>query len=157
MTGAHATHGRPRPQGAGLLWAAGAASATGGGPDVAPVCRRAPGACGHHGFSGVVLRSIRGARLHSLAIDLGQRVLAPQPRRATLDSPAQSAGQTGRGRGALRGLPVAQQKPVAQLHRTKMGPWEADRLLSADELEARVSAYYGCQREAPLVMPKKVA
>ena len=34
---------------------------------------------------------------------------------------------------------------------------EADRLLSADELEARVYAYYGCEREAHLVMPKKVA
>ena len=34
---------------------------------------------------------------------------------------------------------------------------EADRLLSADELEARVYAYYGCEPEAPLVMPKKVA
>jgi hypothetical protein len=34
---------------------------------------------------------------------------------------------------------------------------EADRLLSADELEARVYAYYGCQREAHLIMPKKVA
>ena len=34
---------------------------------------------------------------------------------------------------------------------------EADRLLSADELEARVYAYYDCEREAHLVMPKKVA
>jgi hypothetical protein len=34
---------------------------------------------------------------------------------------------------------------------------EADRLLSADELETRVCAYYGCQREAHLVVPKKVA
>jgi hypothetical protein len=34
---------------------------------------------------------------------------------------------------------------------------EPDRLLSADELEARVYAYYGCQHEAHLVMPKKVA
>lgn len=34
---------------------------------------------------------------------------------------------------------------------------EADRLLSAAELEARVYAYYGCKREAHLVMPKKVA
>jgi hypothetical protein len=34
---------------------------------------------------------------------------------------------------------------------------EADRLLRADELEARVYAYYGGQREAHLVMPKKVA
>ena len=34
---------------------------------------------------------------------------------------------------------------------------EADRLLSADELAARVYAYYGCEREAHLVMPKKVA
>ncbi len=34
---------------------------------------------------------------------------------------------------------------------------EPDRLLSADELEARVYAYYSCQREAHLVMPKKVA
>ena len=34
---------------------------------------------------------------------------------------------------------------------------EADRLLNADELEARVYASYGCEREAHLVMPKKVA
>jgi hypothetical protein len=34
---------------------------------------------------------------------------------------------------------------------------EPDRLLSADELEARVYAYYRCQHEAHLVMPKKVA
>jgi DDE superfamily endonuclease len=34
---------------------------------------------------------------------------------------------------------------------------EADRLLSADELETRVCAYYGCKREAHLVVPKKVA
>lgn len=34
---------------------------------------------------------------------------------------------------------------------------EADRLLSADELEARVYAYYGCTPEAHLTMPEKVA
>jgi hypothetical protein len=34
---------------------------------------------------------------------------------------------------------------------------DADRLLSADELEARVHDYYGCKREAHLIMPKKVA
>jgi DDE superfamily endonuclease len=34
---------------------------------------------------------------------------------------------------------------------------EPDRLLSADELEARVYAYYSCEGEAHLVMPKKVA
>jgi hypothetical protein len=34
---------------------------------------------------------------------------------------------------------------------------EADRLLSADELAMRVYAYYGCEQEAPLIMPKKVA
>jgi hypothetical protein len=34
---------------------------------------------------------------------------------------------------------------------------EADRLLSAAELEARVYAYDGYEREAHLVMPKKVA
>jgi len=34
---------------------------------------------------------------------------------------------------------------------------EADRLLSAAELEARVYAYYGCECEAHLIMPKKVA
>jgi transposase len=34
---------------------------------------------------------------------------------------------------------------------------EPDRLLSADELEARVYAYYGCECETHLVMPKKVA
>jgi hypothetical protein len=34
---------------------------------------------------------------------------------------------------------------------------EPGRLLSAAELEARVYAYYSCEREAHLVMPKKVA
>ena len=34
---------------------------------------------------------------------------------------------------------------------------EPDRLLSADAREARVYAYYSCQHEAHLVMPKKVA
>jgi transposase len=34
---------------------------------------------------------------------------------------------------------------------------EADRILSADELEARVCAYYGSSRTPHLVMPKKVA
>jgi DDE superfamily endonuclease len=34
---------------------------------------------------------------------------------------------------------------------------EADWLRGADELEARVYAYYGCQRETHLVMQKKVA
>jgi len=34
---------------------------------------------------------------------------------------------------------------------------EADRILSADELEARVCAYYGCPREPHLSMPQKVA
>ena len=34
---------------------------------------------------------------------------------------------------------------------------EPDRLLSAAELEARVYAYYGCERAEHLVMPKKVA
>jgi hypothetical protein len=34
---------------------------------------------------------------------------------------------------------------------------EADRMLSAQELERRVCAYYGCDPEAHLVMPPKVA
>jgi transposase len=34
---------------------------------------------------------------------------------------------------------------------------EPHRLLSAAELEARVYAYYGCEHETHLVMPKKVA
>jgi hypothetical protein len=34
---------------------------------------------------------------------------------------------------------------------------EADRMLSAQELESRVCAYYGCDPEAHLVMPQKVA
>jgi transposase len=42
------------------------------------------------------------------------------------------------------------------IHR-KRAVSQADRLLSAAELEARVHAYYGCEREAHLVMPKKVA
>jgi hypothetical protein len=34
---------------------------------------------------------------------------------------------------------------------------EPDSMLSADELESRVYAYYGCTAEAHLVMPEKVA
>ena len=34
---------------------------------------------------------------------------------------------------------------------------EADWLLSAQELESRICAYYGCDREAHLVMSEKVA
>ena len=34
---------------------------------------------------------------------------------------------------------------------------EADRRLRAQELESRVCAYYGCNPEAHLVMPEKVA
>jgi hypothetical protein len=34
---------------------------------------------------------------------------------------------------------------------------EPDRLLRADALETRVYAYYDCEREAHLIMPKKVA
>jgi hypothetical protein len=34
---------------------------------------------------------------------------------------------------------------------------ESDRMLSPDELEARVYAYYGCTPQAHLVMPEKVA
>lgn len=34
---------------------------------------------------------------------------------------------------------------------------EPDRILSADELEARICVYDGCEHEAHLVMPKKVA
>jgi transposase len=34
---------------------------------------------------------------------------------------------------------------------------EPDRILSADELEARVCIYYGCVREAHLIMPEKSA
>lgn len=34
---------------------------------------------------------------------------------------------------------------------------EAAWLLSGDALEARVYAYYGCQRAAQLIMPKQVA
>lgn len=34
---------------------------------------------------------------------------------------------------------------------------QADRVLSVDELESRVYAYYGCERESHLVMPQKVS
>jgi len=34
---------------------------------------------------------------------------------------------------------------------------EADRILSAQELEARVCSYYGCSQQPHLLMPKKVA
>ena len=34
---------------------------------------------------------------------------------------------------------------------------EAARLLTAEDLEQRVCSYYGCDREAHLAMPEKVA
>jgi transposase len=34
---------------------------------------------------------------------------------------------------------------------------EAERMLSADELEGRICSYYGCPREAHLLMPQNVA
>lgn len=42
------------------------------------------------------------------------------------------------------------------LHGKRAG-LEADRLLSADTLQARVHADYGCQRQEHLIMPTKVA
>ena len=48
---------RPRPQQADQMWLR--------------FVDRAPGECGHHRVSGVVLRPTRGPRLHGLAVDLG--------------------------------------------------------------------------------------
>lgn len=55
---------------------------------------------------------------------------------------------------------------LEELERAKIEPkWvhgkraasEPARMLSADELEQRVCSYYGCDREAHLTMPEKVA
>lgn len=69
-------------------------------------------------------------------------------------------------RGAVGGRVVVCQLPSKSPWLTPIEPtWvhgkravaEPDCLLSADELAARVYAYYGCEPEAHLAMPKKVA
>jgi hypothetical protein len=110
----------------------------------------------------MMLRTACSPRLHRAPVDLGSRLLAPQSCGAALDPPAPSTGKQG-----ATGLRLV----VCQL--PSKSPWlnpiepkwvhgkravsEADRLLSADELEARVYAYYDGERAAHLVMPKKVA
>ena len=81
--------------------------------------------------------------------------------RAWLRSHNQTVKQTGKG---VRILPCLLPSKSPWLNpiepkwvHGKRNVSEADRILSADELEARVCAYYGIPRQPHLVMPKKVA
>ncbi len=81
--------------------------------------------------------------------------------RAWMRSHNQTAKQTGKG---VRILPCLLPSKSPWLNpiepkwvHGKRNVSEADRILSADELEARVCAYYGSPRKPHLVMPKKVA
>ena len=58
----------------------------------------------------------RAAQGYSLAVELGQRLVAPQLRRTALAAPAPAAGEAGRRGRARRGLPMAEQKSMAQPH-----------------------------------------
>jgi transposase len=81
--------------------------------------------------------------------------------RAWMRSHNQTAKQTGKG---VRILPCLLPSKSPWLNpiepkwvHGKRNVSEADRILSADELEARVCSYYGSPRQPHLVMPKKVA
>src|SRR5712691_1936591 len=73
----------------------------------------------------------------------------------------QTVKQTGKGVRILPGLLPSKSpwlNPIeAKWVHGKRNISEADHVLSADELEARVCAYYGSPREPHLLMPKKVA
>lgn len=81
--------------------------------------------------------------------------------RTWIRSHNQTVKQTGQGRRILPCLLPTKRpwlNPIeAKWVHGKRKVSEADRLLSADELEARVCAYYGCPREPHLAMPEKVA
>ncbi len=81
--------------------------------------------------------------------------------RTWIRSHTQTVKQTGQGRRLLPCLlptksPWLNPSEAKWVHGNRKVS-EADRLLSADELEARVCAYYGCRREPHLAMPEKVA
>ena len=161
VTGADASHGRCRPQSTGLLWPAGATGAIASRADVAALCRRASGECRHHRISGMVLCTARRPRLHGLALDLGQRLVAPQPGRAALAAPAQSTGQARCAGARIVVCPLPSKSPWLNpiepkwVH-GKRAVAEPDRLLSAAELEARVYAYYGCKVKHIWSCPKRL-
>jgi hypothetical protein len=108
-----------------------------------------------------VLQNTRNAIASRSRADLGQRLLARQAVRAWVRSQNQTVKQTDEG---VRLLPclLPSKSPwlnpieATWVHGTR-NVSDADRILSADELEARVCAYYGVPREPHLVMPKKVA
>jgi hypothetical protein len=111
---------------------------------------------------GVVLGPTRRSGLHRVAVDLGPRLLAPQSGGAARELPAPPAGQAG-AIGVRRVIGhVPSRRPWLPASAPTWVPGqravsEADRRRRADALEARVDAYDGGQREAHLVMPKKVA
>ncbi len=81
--------------------------------------------------------------------------------RAWLRSHNQTVKQTGNGVRILPCLPPSKSPWLNPIEpkwvHGKRKVSEADHILSADELEARVCVYYGSPREPHLVMPKKVA
>ena len=122
--------GRPGPQGAGLLRAAGALGGWGGrlaGAGLAALRRRPPGQRAHDPVSRLVLRQAGGGGQDGAAAGLGQRRLARQQGSPRLDPAAQPPGQAHRRRGADRELLPAGQEPLAQPHRAQVGAQQAPR------------------------------
>jgi putative transposase len=115
--GPRTPQGGPRSQSLVLLWAV----AYGPRPRPAPLC---PGASSQprHDRLARVARAADGRRTHAGAgVDLGQCVLAPQPRGAHLDPCAQPACEAG-GWCAPPHLPPAREKSVVESHWTA---WDA--------------------------------
>jgi hypothetical protein len=134
MAGAQPARGQSRSLGSRLRWPAGAAPAADGGPDVIPVCQRASRQRSHDRVSDVVLRPHHRQVKRGTA---GGRIVASQlPNKSPWPNPMEPKW----------------------VHGTRVVS-EADRLLSAAAQEARVCTSYGCRcdREAHLVIPKKVA
>ena len=69
---------------------------------------RRPVSARDHRVSGLVQRAVGGARAHRRAADLGQRVVAHQPRGADLAAAPQSPRQADRAGRAHRGVPSAE-------------------------------------------------
>ena len=122
-----------------------------------------PGSSGHDRLLSSVVRRTRAASGSGPRAHLGQRFVAQESDGSHLDWGPQSGGQANWQRGAYPALPVPLQKSLAQSDGTeswvhgKRNVSEADHILSANELEARVCAYYGVPPEPHLLQPKKVA
>jgi hypothetical protein len=121
---------RPRPQGAGVLRAAGAPGPRRrrlGRAGLAALRRRPAGQRPHHRVPGLVLRPTAAARGAGAAAGLGQRLLARQQGGARLDPGPQPPGQARRAWRADRRLLPAVEEPVAERDRAHVGPQQAPR------------------------------